>query len=181
MILPVRPKIRPQDLVGVTNGKLPAKLLRPISPSGRLHHRASGPWGQLQTLALVEGLVLVHVGDYRTYAQQVALFEERMRPYPDAKRKVQTIRTWNGVKWYLHYGIPVATPGTSNHGLGLAIDSALKVGKKILHISTKPKKATRSGLEFLLAIGPGLGWSWELQSEPHHIRRVKPFVWKVAA
>lgn len=181
VLLPVRPRIRPPDLIGVENGKLPAKLLRPIAPSGVLHHRADGPWTELQRLALLEGLVLVHVGDYRTYAQQVALFHERMRPYPDAKRKVQTIQTFQGMKWYLHYGLPVATPGTSNHGLGLAIDAALLVGKVIVHISTKPKKAKRSGIAFLLATAPGLGFSWELPSEPHHIRRVKPFVWKVAA
>lgn len=173
--LPIRPVIKPADLVGVTNGKLPAKLLRPIGPSGKLHHRAAPQWGELQALALVEGLILVHVGDYRSSGQQVRLFLERMKTYPDAKRKTQTTRKWDDQTWYLHVGLPVATPGTSNHGWGLAIDAALLVGKQVLHITTKPKGAKRSGIDFLLATGPGKGWSWELQVEPHHIRRVKPF------
>ena len=173
--LPVAKMVLPQDLKGCENGKLPASLLWKIAPSGQMHHYAAASWAMLRELAAKEGLDLVHVGDYRPYTQQVALFMSRMKPFPDAKRNVQVVRMWNGEKWYLHVGAPVATPGTSNHGWGLAIDAALKTkgaNGGVVGISTKPKTAKRSGLDFLLAEAPSLGWSWELQSEPWHIRYV---------
>jgi D-alanyl-D-alanine dipeptidase len=170
--LPVAKMVLPQDLKGCENGKLPKSLLRPIAPSGQMHHYAATSWAMLRELAAEEGLDLVHVGDYRPYAQQVALFMSRMKRFPDAKRNVQVTRIFNGEKWFLHVGAPVATPGTSNHGWGLAIDAALKTKAGVVTISTKPKGAKRSGLDFLLAEAPALGWSWELQSEPWHIRYV---------
>ena len=175
MTLPVKKLVMPSDLKRAKNGKLPPQLLRRIQPSGRMHHLAAISWAVLRELASAEGLDLVHVGDYRPYEQQLALFESRMKPYPNAKRDKQVVRTFNGAKWYLHTGAPVATPGTSNHGWGLAIDAALKTkGKRggIVSITTKPRIAKRSGLQFLLAEAPSLGWSWELQSEPWHIRYV---------
>lgn len=173
--LPVSRLVMPKDLKGCQNGKLPASLLRRIAPSGQLHHYAAASWAVLRELAAKEGLDLVHVGDYRPFEQQLALFRSRMKPFPDAKRNVQVVRTFNGEKWFLHVGAPVATPGTSNHGWGLAIDAALKTkGKKggVVSISTQPRIAKRSGLQFLLAEAESLGWSWELQSEPWHIRYV---------
>jgi hypothetical protein len=162
----------PKDLKGCTNGKLPPALLRRIAPSGRMHHLAAISWAILQELGSKEGLDLVHVGDYRPYEQQLSLFQSRMKPFPNAKKTEQTVRTFNGAKWYLHNGAPVATPGTSNHGWGLAIDAALKLrgkNRRVVSITTKPWVASRSGLQFLLAEAPSLGWSWELQSEPWHI------------
>lgn len=170
--LPVVPLVLPADLRGVTNGVLPRSLLRPIKPSGQLHHFAAESWQRLQEAAAHEGLTLVHVGDYRPIQQQEALFLSRMRNYPNAKRQKQTTRTWRGAIWYLHTGAPVATPGTSNHGLGLAIDAALRVGNTTINIDNKPKGAFRSGLQFLRKTAPALGWSWELQSEPWHLRYV---------
>jgi LAS superfamily LD-carboxypeptidase LdcB len=170
--LPIKKLVMPTDLTGVTNGKLPRKLLTKINPSGKLYWRAAQSWEQLRQLASNEGLVLVHVGDYRPYNQQLSLFKSRMKPYPNAKVAKQTTRQFNGKTWYLHTGAPVATPGTSNHGWGLAIDAALKVNGKVVTITTKPKDCKRSGLRFLLKVAPDLGWSWELQSEPWHIRYV---------
>ena len=175
MTLPICKLVMPKDLKKTVNGKLPATLLRRIEPSGRMHHSAALSWAVLRELARAEGLDLVHVGDYRPYDQQLALFHSRMKLYPNAKTSKQTVRTFNGKKWYLHVGAPVATPGTSNHGWCLAIDAALKTkGKKggVVSITTKPRIAKRSGLQFLLAEAPSLGWSWELQSEPWHIRYV---------
>jgi len=175
MKLPIGKLILPKDLKGVVNGRVPSRLLRNIAPSGRMHHLAAVSWSILQELGAKEGLDLVHVGDYRPYEQQLSLFQSRMKPFPDVKRKIQIVRTFNGDKWYLHNGAPVATPATSNHGWGLAIDAALKLkGKKgsVVSITTKPKVARRTGLQFLLDVAPSLGWSWELQSEPWHIRYI---------
>ena len=181
--LPIRKLIMPKDLAGIQNGKLPNKLLTKIAPSGRMYWQAAPSWAKLQELARLEGLELVHVGDYRPFKQQRQLFLARMKPYPNAKVAKQTVRTWRNKPWYLHNGAPVATPGTSNHGWGLAIDAALKVDGKVVNISTKPKDCKRSGLAFLLKVAPELGWSWELQSEPWHIRYVlgdKPCVALIA-
>jgi LAS superfamily LD-carboxypeptidase LdcB len=175
MKFPIAKLVMPKDLKDCTNGKLPATLLRPIAPSGRMHHLAAASWEMLRELAAKEGLDLVHVGDYRPFDQQLSLFQSRMKPFPDVKKTTQVVRTFNGAKWYLHNGAAVATPGTSNHGWGLAIDAALKTQGKnggVVSISTKPKIAKRSGVQFLLAEAQTLGWSWELQSEPWHIRYV---------
>lgn len=167
-------KVRlPSDLRGVQNGRLPADLLQAIRPSGRLHHRAALGWAVLQSKAAAEGLKLVHVGDYRPYEQQLALFMQRMRDYPNAKVATQTTRKFDGKTWYLHVGAPVATPSTSNHGWGLAIDAALQLKKgQVVNILAKPRRASRSGLDFLLEWAPACGFSWELQSEPWHLRWV---------
>jgi len=173
--LPIAKLVLPKDLKNRSNGKLPANLLRNIAPSGRMHHLAATSWLILQELGAKEGLNLVHVGDYRPFEQQLSLFQSRMKPFPDVKKSTQVVRTFNGKKWYLHNGAAVATPGTSNHGWGLAIDAALSLkGKKggVVSITTKPKVARRTGLQFLLDVAPSLGWSWELQSEPWHIRYV---------
>lgn len=172
MPLPIAKVVLPKDLKGVTNGELPARLLTPIQPSGKLHHLAARAWSALQKKATEEGLNLVHVGDYRPLQQQIDLFKSRMKLFPDAKKTQQTTRKWNGETWYLHTGAPVATPGTSNHGIGLAIDAALRTKKGVVSITTKPGPRKRSGLDFLLEWAPKLGWSWELQSEPWHIRLV---------
>lgn len=168
---PVHRMKMPSDLQGVPNGNVPADLLRGIKPSGRLHHCAARGWVALSDMAAREGLQLAQVGDYRPLAQQEALFMQRMRDYPDAKRARQVTRTYRGKVWYLHVGAPVATPATSNHGYGLAIDAALRLKKgRVVSIATRPKGARRSGLDFLLEHAVSLGWSWELQVEPWHLR-----------
>lgn len=174
MRLPVIPVRLPADLRGVTNGELPRKLLKPIEPSGRLHHFAADAWAWLREKAAEENLTLAQVGDYRPLEQQVALFKQRMRPYPDAKRQTQVTRRWNGETWFLHTGAPVATPGTSNHGLGLAVDAALMLRNgTVVTITATPPRAKRSGLAFLAEWGPRVGFSWEIPKvEPWHIRYV---------
>ncbi len=172
-LLPISKVKAPSDLKKALNGELSADLLRSIKPSGRLHHRAAVGWGVLQDLAALESLNLVHVGDYRPIEQQVALFKQRMKPFPNAKVSEQTTRKYNGQIWYLHSGAPVATPATSNHGWGLAIDEALKLKYgEVVSITNQPRVAKRSGLDFLLEYAEPCGFSWELQSEPWHIRWV---------
>lgn len=51
----------------------------------------------------------------------------------------------------------MAVPGTSNHNLGIAIDIANASGKR---------------LEWLLKHAQSFGFSWEVQSEPWHLRYV---------
>jgi LAS superfamily LD-carboxypeptidase LdcB len=172
--LPKPAVILPKDLRRQPNGQLPPRLLTTLGSDLILHHKAAQAWQVLAELALTEGLRLWHVGDYRTLARQKALFFDRMKDYPDAKRDKQTTRRYEGKLWYLHKGAPVATPGTSNHGLGLAVDACVLVRKNNkdvrLPISHKPIRAKRNGLDFLRANAISLGWGWELDDEPWHIR-----------
>jgi hypothetical protein len=69
-----------------------------------------------------------------------------------------TTRTYLGKKWYMKKGVaPMASPGTSNHGWGLAVDIWSANGTR---------------LDWMLQNIAKFGWSWEVQSEPWHIRYV---------
>jgi LAS superfamily LD-carboxypeptidase LdcB len=122
-LYPVLPIIKPTDLTGQQNGYLTANILRTIQkPSGQLEKHAATAWNCLQLAAYFNGLTLNQVGAYRTYDRQLAMFNDRYS-IKDYGRKPQVIRIWQGRKYYLKPGkAPSATPGNSDHGLGLAID-----------------------------------------------------------
>lgn len=121
------------------NGKLPASALSPIA-QGQLRHDAAAAWNAMNAHARRLGLELVPTGSmssYRTYAQQVYLYNE----YKAGR------------------GSLAATPGTSNHGWGLAVDLATP--------------AMRSMVD---RIGEEYGWAkkWsDAQSEWWHIKWVE--------
>lgn len=156
MILPILPVKMPADLRKATNGKLPKSLLIALPQGGHLHHVAAGAWARLVEEAAQDNIKLSHVGAYRTYEQQVHLFQQRYSAAPTGSK---TTRRWNGKTYYLKLGMaPSATPGTSNHGWGLAID--------IAHIGDGGR------LDWLRDNATHYGWSWEMQSEPWHLRYV---------
>lgn len=177
---PIRSVILPHSLQGVPNGKLPAEMLYPF-----LGHQA-GSNGKLHALACWHGTRLVndcqkatgvkltytYGGCYRTYAQQYSLFIQRYEPVTYAaylllassKRKYWGTHPTNKY-WKLKPGMAMAAvPGTSNHGLGLAIDLA---------IGNSPAQATSITLpimQWLAANELNYGFSHESQSEPWHVR-----------
>ena len=110
----------------------------------------------MRAAAAADGITLGNVGAYRTYDQQMALFRDRYRSTPTGSNVTRTFqgRTW----WLLPGKAPSASPGTSNHGWGLAIDIR-SVGED-------------GRLDWLLANAHRFGWSWELDVEPWHIRYV---------
>jgi LAS superfamily LD-carboxypeptidase LdcB len=122
---PVLPIIMPTDLTGQKNGYVVAAVLRTIQkPQGKLEQHAATAWNCLQLAAYFNGLTMNQVGAYRTYAQQLAMFNDRYST-TDGGRVPQVIRIWQGKKYYLKPGkSPSATPGNSDHGWGLAIDVA---------------------------------------------------------
>lgn len=62
---------------------------------------------------------------YRPYSVQERIFRQRFRTYPTGHTDR---RTWNGQTWWRVPGTAsAATPGTSNHGWGTAIDWASRV------------------------------------------------------
>ena len=154
------PMIMPADLKGVTPGKLPETLLRAIPTGGKLHHRAADAWNAMVAKAKADGVELkpTSSGDlYRTYESQLAGFKQRyvLEPVTGTSTK-----TFEGKTWYLKKGMAMlATPGKSNHNLGLAIDIAS---------ASEPKR-----LNWLIAHVKDFGFSWEVvPSEPWHIRLV---------
>ena len=154
------PMAMPADLKGVTPGKLPESLLRAIPTGGKLHHRAADAWNAMVAKAKADGVELkpTSSGDlYRTYESQLAGFKQRyvLEPVTGTSTK-----TFEGKTWYLKKGMAMlATPGKSNHNLGLAIDIAS---------ASEPKR-----LNWLIANVKDFGFSWEVvPSEPWHIRLV---------
>lgn len=122
---PVLPIIMPTDLTGQKNGYVSTTVLRTIQkPSGLLEQHAATAWNCLQLAAYFNGLTLNQVGAYRSYSQQLALFNDRYST-TDMGRVPQVTRIWQGKVYYLKPGkAPCATPGNSDHGWGLAIDAA---------------------------------------------------------
>ena len=154
------PIVMPKDLKGVTPGKLPESLLRPIPGGGKLHWRAADAWNAMVAKAKADGLVLkpTSSGDlYRSYESQVAGFRQR---YVLEPIKGTSTKSFEGKTWYLKKGMAMlATPGRSNHNLGIAVD---------VHSAGEPKR-----LNWLIANVKEFGFSWEVvPSEPWHIRYV---------
>lgn len=167
MYFPKAPVILPSDLIGKQNGNLPSTLLKPIRPnySERLHPKAATAWEWLRVLALLIPKLNFTTGKdgaYRTYNEQVTLFEKRYSPTYDPATTTTNNKTWNGIVWYLKKNATEAsTPGNSNHGLGLAIDLKMSDGSGL----------TTRALNWLIANVEAYGFSWE-NNENWHIRYV---------
>lgn len=156
-IVPVK---MPKDLDGVEPGKLPASLLRAVPGGGKMHHIASYAWEAMVDRAKKQGVELkpTSSGDtYREYELQKRGFLQRyqLEPIPG-----QSTKTFEGKTWYLKKGMAMlATPGKSQHNLGLAVDVAN---------ASEPKR-----LNWLIANVKDFGFSWEVvPSEPWHLRYV---------
>ena len=154
------PVVLPKDLKGVEPGKLPASLLKPVPGGGKLHWIAACAWTAMVEKAKSEGLVLKpsSSGDtYREYDLQKRGFLSRyqLAPIPG-----QSTKTFEGKKWYLKKGMAMlATPGKSQHNLGLAVD---------VHSASEPKR-----INWMIKNVKEFGFSWEVvPSEPWHIRYV---------
>jgi hypothetical protein len=154
------PIVMPKDLKGVEPGKLPESLLRPIPGGGKLHWLAANAWNAMVAKAKADGLELkpTSPGDlYRSYESQLAGFKQRyvLEPIQGTSTK-----TFEGKTWYLKKGMAMlATPGKSNHNLGIAVD---------VHSAGEPKR-----LNWLIANVKDFGFSWEVvPSEPWHLRYV---------
>jgi hypothetical protein len=116
----------PTFLKGASNGRLdPTWLRSPDEHTGdtwKMFVPVSYAMQAMHLAAEKDGVELRSSGRYRTYERQVALFLERYSPSPIAGRPT---KTWNGKTYWQKQGVAMAaTPGTSNHGLGLADDVA---------------------------------------------------------
>lgn len=156
-IVPVK---LPKDLKGINPGELPDKLLRNVEGGGKLHHLASYAWEAMCVKAKSEGVQLkpTSSGDlYRSYESQKKGFLTRYQLEPVIGTST---KTFEDKTWYLKKGMAMlATPGKSQHNLGLAVDVAS---------ASEPKR-----LNWLIANVKEFGFSWEVvPSEPWHLRYV---------
>ena len=156
-IVPVK---MPAALKSVEPGKLHPSLLRDISTGGKLFYLAADAWNAMVEAAKAAGVELkpTSSGDlYRSYDSQKAGFLTR---YSLQDTGTGSTKTFEGKTWYLKKGMAMlATPGKSQHNLGLAVDIANASEKKTLN--------------WLIANVEKFGWSWEVvPEEPWHIRYV---------
>jgi hypothetical protein len=154
------PVVLPKDLKGIEPGKLPANLLRAVAGGGKMHWIAACAWSAMVEKAKAEGVELkpTSSGDtYRDYETQKKGFLTR---YQLEKVDGTSTKTFEGKTWYLKKGMAMlATPGKSQHNLGLAVD---------VHSASEPKR-----LNWLIANVKEFGFSWEVvPSEPWHLRYV---------
>lgn len=176
MQYPVKEVKLPKDLKGLENGTLPDKILDDIKPSGQLHHLAARAWEAMRAAAKEDNIDLVHVGAYRPLTAQIDLFKQRyVKGDSGDARKIT--RKWNNETWMLKPKMaPAGSPGTSNHGWGLAIDVAVKVDGQVLPITSDPdgKGGMKSGLDWMFKNADKFGFSWEVkegaQAEAWHVR-----------
>ena len=150
----------PVALKGIEPGKLHPSLLRDIPGGGKLFYLAADAWLAMVEAAKADGVELkpTSSGDlYRTYESQKAGFLTR---YTLENTGTGSTKTFEGKTWYLKKGMAMlATPGKSQHNLGLAVDIANASDKKRIN--------------WLIANVEKFGWSWEVvPSEPWHIRYV---------
>lgn len=173
MKFPVKPVKLPADLAKVKNGEVPAHLLKPIEPTGKVHHLTARAWAAMRAAALRDGIDLGIVGQYRPLAAQKALFFARYSRKPTG-RKPSVTRVYNGEVWHLKKGSsPSASPGKSNHGLGIAVDVCVRVKRlgrwQKLPVTADPdgRGPAKSGLAWLRLNADRFGFSWEVEEGPN--------------
>lgn len=183
---PVMAIVMPSDLVGQPNGKLPDHLMRNLKgfPKGRLHHKAATAFNALQLHAFFQGVDLQPIGVtecYRPYERQLRLFRERYEPF-DTGRKPAVTRTFEGKTYFLKKGVsPAGSPGTSNHGLGLAVDIRNASGARLKWMLGDQSIPFGGGSPVIQ-----YGFSWEVKdpknpnAESWHIRYCTGDTWTPA-
>ena len=123
---------RPAALEPFDNGHIPLVRLHKCGLRGLvLSAPAARAVRAMVAAAGRDGIALTATGTYRTLDQQLAMFAERYRPCTQAEAdrlpKAQK-KNWNGQWFALQRNANgalfamAAVPGTSNHGLGCAVD-----------------------------------------------------------
>ncbi len=164
MSRPRRDVVLPATLAsqGIRNGKLPDHLLLDIGHNARLHERAAVSFVMMRQACLAAtGVEIIAAGAnaYRTYAEQERIFLARYTMNRHIAARPYETRSWRGELWYRLPNVATAAiPGTSNHGLGLAIDVNYRTPGVMDWLVGDSYRA----LDY--------GWSWELDSEPWHLR-----------
>lgn len=168
----VLPIIRPAALANVENGRLPASKLEVLKcyPKGKMFPAARLAFDALALEAYFAGHYLTATSSadcYRSFDRQEKTFLDRYAT-KNAGRTPMVTRNYQGRTWFLKPGkAPSAVPGTSNHGLGLAIDVANATGDLLAWLlgpNGFESPAVRYGFAWQAASGP--------YAEPWHLQYV---------
>lgn len=136
---PSKPMVLPKELKGVENGKLTPKMLGKTVIGGTMWKGAVPAFNRMCEDAKAAGIEFANIGDYRPFERQLEMFKDRYSA-KKTPRVPEVTRTYEGKTWYLKKGkSPSGTPGTSNHGLGLAMDLGVRRDGQITTISSVPK------------------------------------------
>lgn len=130
------------------NGRLPASDLATL-PGGHRVRRdlAAQTLALLARFAVVFGKALGITDSYRPYSVQERIFRQR---YTTTYLPGRPSKVWNGRRWWQKRGTAMAAvPGTSNHGLGTAIDFASRVNVQ-----------GSAEHRWMVANAPTFGWAW---------------------
>lgn len=128
---PYKKLVVPKEVAAVGNGNLTSKMLKKVKTGGMMWTVAADAFNEMYDAAIAAGHKLRNVGDYRPLEPQLAMFKDRYED-KDTGRVPKVTRTYQGKTWYLKKGkAPSATPGTSNHGFGLAIDLGMEIKGKL--------------------------------------------------
>lgn len=134
--------VLPTALKAHKNGQLPPQLLAGVKIGGQMYAPVAKHFNALYDAAKTAGYKLRNVGDYRSFAGQLAMFKDRY-VLDDTGRVPQVTRKFEGKTWYLKKGkAPSATPDPtgktgSNHGWGLAIDLGYDVNGRLTSMGGK--------------------------------------------
>lgn len=170
MSYPVKEVRRPAALSGQYNGQLNSSIMTIIDglengPDVKLVKVAARAWVAMTQTAHKDGITLKAVGvydSYRPYEVQKSIFLQRFTTSPVSN----TRRYWQGRYWYLRPGMALAAvPGTSNHGWGLAVDTGSERDG-----DPSAESISTPAINWLKANADSFGFSWEVQSEPWHLR-----------
>ena len=165
--VPKLPKWVPPWVMSYGNGNIPLSKMTLVEPrlqasgAGYLVPEVASRWRDLQTAAHSAGYDLTMTGAYRTLEQQQELFAARYT----TQNTGQEPRTYQGKTYWLKPGnAMVASPGTSNHGWGCAVDMALRVNGGVVAV-------TAPYVGWAATVAVAHGFSWE-DSEPWHIHAI---------
>ena len=183
--LPIAKMTMPTTLARHENGKLPDHLLVKIGVgSARMEMTAARSFiAMFAEARRVLGVTVKHVGDYRPYDAQLRMFLDRYEPVSFAVygvTKSANRKKWDagaktyGSQWWRKKQRPdgsfpatAATPGSSNHGWGLALDIAEEYDS-----DSAPDPIRTRFVDWLCDNAHRYGISAELDSEPWHWRYV---------
>jgi Putative peptidoglycan binding domain/D-alanyl-D-alanine carboxypeptidase/LysM domain len=138
------------------NGRLPSSLLQPCGLRNFVMvEPAAGAMRAMVAAAAGDGVTISATGTWRSFDQQRQLFESR---YVTRNTGGRT-KVWNGTTyWQLPNTAMAATPGTSNHGFGVAAD-----------LSNSPTAPIAGAtLSWMAEHGPSFGFWNTVRSEAWH-------------
>ena len=116
--LPISPAAIPAWVKPLGNGKVPMDRMIKVAPLGvgYLIPEAAAAWRNLQNAAQQAGFALTMTGAYRSYDQQVSLFQQRY----STSNTGGSSKVWNGTRYWLKPKMAMAAvPGDQQPRMGL--------------------------------------------------------------